>query len=61
MKNEKEVIVNATTEIARAFQSYYSALYAVRQKGTQEDEQRRIQKIKDYLKEAKLPKIPAER
>lgn len=37
-KMKKGEVVHLTTEIAQAFQSYYSALYAVQEKGSQEAE-----------------------
>lgn len=61
MKNKIGETVYATSEIAGTFQSYYGALYSVRQKRTQKKESKRNQKIKEYLREAKLPKASAEK
>lgn len=50
----KKGVEYLTTEIAQAFQSYYSALYAVGQEGTQEGVLRRTQK-------ENLPKLSVKR
>lgn len=41
MKNIKREMVYETIEIAKVFQSYYSALYSVREKVTQEVKKKR--------------------
>ena len=46
-----------TSEIAEAFQTFYSTLYTIRNNETQEQENIRKRKIKEYLKEVKLPMI----
>lgn len=60
MKNSKGEMAYETTEIANVFQSYYSTVYSVREKETQEAEMKRRKKMQVYLREAKLPKVSIE-
>lgn len=50
IKNEKGEVVNKTTDIALAFQKYFSSLYAIKRQEIQIEEDTRIKKIQDYLK-----------
>lgn len=60
IKNERGEMVYKTTDIAKAFQTYYSALYSIRNKETQKEEETRQIKIQEYLADAKLTKIQVE-
>lgn len=53
-------MVYKTTDIAKAFQTYYSALYLIRNKETQKEKETRKIKIKEYLTDANPPKIQVE-
>lgn len=46
-----------TSEIAKVFKTYYSALYDIRAKETQQEEENRKLRIQEYLEETNLPKI----
>ena len=59
IKNGRGEMVNKTADIATAFQTYYSALYTIRKEDTHKE--KRQEKIQEYLKNAKLPKIHKER
>lgn len=60
IKNEKGEVVNKTTDIALAFQIYFSSLYAIKKQETHLEEEIRKKKIHDYLKKVNLPKIQLE-
>lgn len=53
-------MIYKTSEIANAFKTYYSALYAIKNKETRKEEEIRKFKIQEYLAEVILPKITAE-
>lgn len=59
IKNEKGELINKMSDIAIAFQQYYTALYAIKKQESQQEEEIR-KKTQIYLKKAKLPKIQPE-
>lgn len=46
IKNEKGELVNKTTDIAIAFQKYFSSLYAIKKQGTQSEEVKKKRRYK---------------